>query len=142
MQTIQVQRKRRPEPHPRVANILTLKAKAHFFSVGMLVHGGGDLAAFLGIDMVVCAAAGARRRLRRPQRQNLRINVQIFGDFGGGDTTATGSGACTDRRRHPVEGARARPAAHKCPNTENKQPGHLQARAACQNSSLTKPPPS
>jgi hypothetical protein len=57
-------------------------------------------------------------------------------------TAATGPGARTDRRRQPVEGARARFAAHKRPHAENKQPGRLQARGACQNSSLAKPPPS
>jgi hypothetical protein len=57
-------------------------------------------------------------------------------------TTATGSGARKDRRRQPIEGARARSAAHKRPHAENKQPGHLQARAGRRNSSLAKPPPS
>jgi hypothetical protein len=98
---IQVRRKRRPEPHPRVANILTLLAKAHFFGVGTLVQGGGALAPFLGIDVAVCAAVGGCRRLRRCHRQNLCLNVQIFGDFRGGDTYG-GDGAQHAHRPPPL----------------------------------------
>jgi hypothetical protein len=39
VQRIQVWRKQRLEQHLGVSNILTLKAKAHFFGVGMVVHG-------------------------------------------------------------------------------------------------------
>jgi hypothetical protein len=104
MLRIQVRRKRRQEPHPRVVKILNLKAKAHFFGVGTLVHGGGALDAFLGTDVAVCAAAGGRCRLRRRHRRNLRLNVQIFGDFGGGDTYGGGRVRCAHRPPPPTCG--------------------------------------
>jgi hypothetical protein len=65
---------------------LDLKAKAHLFGLGALVHGGGAPAPFLGIDAAARAAAGGRRRPRHRLLRNLCLNVQIFGDFGGGDT--------------------------------------------------------
>jgi hypothetical protein len=65
------------------------------------MHGGGALAPFLGKDVLVCAAVGGRRRLRRCHRQNLRLNVQIFGDFGGGDTYG-GDGAQRAHRPPPL----------------------------------------
>jgi hypothetical protein len=96
MQRIQVQRKRRPEPLPRVTNTPTLKAKEHFFSVGTPPHGGGAPAPFPGLEAAVRAAGGGRRHPRRRHRRNLCLNVQFFGDFGGGDTHG-GDGA---RRAH------------------------------------------
>jgi hypothetical protein len=67
----------------------------------MLAHGGGALAAFLGIDVAVCAAAGGRRRLRRRHRQNLCLKVQIFGDFGGGETYGGNWVRCAHRPPPP-----------------------------------------
>jgi hypothetical protein len=59
---------------------------AFFFDVGTHVHGGGALDPFPGVEVVVYAPVGAHRRLRHRHRQNMCITVQIFGDFGGGDT--------------------------------------------------------
>jgi hypothetical protein len=53
--------------------------------VGVLVHGDGALATSPGVVVAACARAGGLRRLRRCHRRYLRLNVDIFGDFGGGD---------------------------------------------------------
>jgi hypothetical protein len=59
---------------------------AFFFGVGTHVHGGRVLAPFPGVEVVVYAPVGAHLCLRLRHRRNMCINVQIFGDFGGGDT--------------------------------------------------------
>jgi hypothetical protein len=64
------------------------------------VHGYRALASFLGIDVAVCAAVGGRCHLRRRHSQNLCFNVQIFVDFGGGDTN-DGKGAQRVHRPPP-----------------------------------------
>jgi hypothetical protein len=117
---------------------LALKAKAHLFGLGALVDGGGAPVPFSGIDAA---------RPARPQgaaTAEICVSMCRFSAISAVATpmAATKPSERTDRRRHPVEGARASPAAHESPQGENKQPGHLQARAACQNSSLAKPPPS
>jgi hypothetical protein len=128
MQRIQVRQKRRPEPLPRVANTTTLKAKEHFFGEGTAAHGGGAPVPFPVLEAAVHAAAGA---VAAPGAATAKICVSMcrFSAISAVATltAATGSGARTDRRRHPVEGARGSPAAHKRPHAKKKQHGHLQA---------------
>jgi hypothetical protein len=96
------------------------------------VRGYRALASFLGIDATVCAAVVALGAATA----EIFVSICRFSAISAvaTPTAAKGPSARTDRCRHPEEGARARPAAHKRPHAENKQPGHLQARAACQNS--------
>jgi hypothetical protein len=100
VQQIQVRRKRRLEPLPRVANTLTLKAKEHFFGVGMPAHGGRAPAPFPGIEVAARSAGGGRCHPRCCHCRNLCLNVQFFSDFGGGDTHG-GDGAWHAHRPPP-----------------------------------------
>jgi hypothetical protein len=95
MQQIHVWRKRRPGPRLRVANILTLKKKAHFFRRRNACARRRALAPFLRV--AVWAVVGGCRRLRRHHCLNLCLNVRILSDFGGGDTHGGNGVRCAHR---------------------------------------------
>jgi hypothetical protein len=123
--------------HLGVAKILTLKAKTHFFGVGTHMHGGGALATFLGVEGVVYAPVGSHRRLRHHHAEICVLMCRFSAILAVvTPTVATGPGARPNHRHHPVEGAGERPAALNHPHAENNPPGHRQARAAYQNSSV------
>jgi hypothetical protein len=111
VQQIQVRRKWRPEPHLTVSKILGLKSESAFIWLGGACarrQGPGPLPRGRGVGL--CTSCG-RRSLWRRYRRNLRPNMGIFSDFGGGNTHG-GDGflrACTDHRRRSMEGARALP---------------------------------
>jgi hypothetical protein len=90
---------------------LSLKAKAHLLGLGALVHGGRALAISPGVGVAACARAAAVAAFLRRRRHNLRPNLVIFGDFGGGYTHGGAGPLCarTVRRSRPLEGARAPP---------------------------------
>jgi hypothetical protein len=67
-----------------VSKILSLKAKVHLFGLGELVRGA--LTSSQEVAVEACAHTVGLRRLWRRRRQNLRLNVVIFGDFGNSDT--------------------------------------------------------
>jgi hypothetical protein len=111
VQQIQVRRKRRPEPHFGVSKILRLNGGGAFIRPGCAcarMQGLGPLNRGRGGSL--CTRCG-RRRLWRRRRHNLRPNLVIFGDFGGGDTHGGASplSARTVHRRRPMEGTRAPP---------------------------------
>jgi hypothetical protein len=113
-----------------VSNILTHKAKVHFFGVGMLVHGGGTLVPLQGVVVAVCALV--RRQLPPEALPPPKICASMCRFLAVTTPAATGPGTSTDCRHLPVEGARAPPLAHKHPNAE---PGYPQVRAAYKHSS-------
>jgi hypothetical protein len=125
---------------------LALKAKAHLLGLRALVHGGRALAPSPGVGVAACARAAAVAVFGAAVAKictKIWGFSAIFGDFGSSDSYGGDSrlSAHTDRRRHPMERARAPTTRRSIPTPKT---GRLftSAGAKFENFSVARPPPS